>query len=226
MSISYYLRKNTLTEEPDDYRAYVSATNTVELESLINWMIERGSTVTRADILSVFEDFNAALEFMLNEGYNVNTPFANFRSGMKGVFMSNTDVFDSSRHQIGSRISAGKRLRDYYRKRIETTKLESAPMNPNLLEFIDHTSAKNNSTATPGGMATLTGHRLKYDPEDENQGVFFIAGDGTETKVTVIGQNTASKLSFDVPKDLTIGEYQLVVRNNLEGALDTELNVS
>ena len=78
MSISYYLRKNHLTEEPNDYRAYVSASNTVDLENLINWMLERGSTVTKADILSVLEDFGSALEFMLNEGYNVNTPFANF----------------------------------------------------------------------------------------------------------------------------------------------------
>ena len=75
-------------------------------------------------------------------------------------------------------------------------------------------------------MATLTGHRLKHDPEDENQGVFFIATDGTETKVTVIGQNTASKLVFDIPAGLTSGDYQLVVRNELEGALDTKLKVS
>ena len=112
MSISYYLRKNHLTEEPDDYRAYVSASNTVDLENLINWMLERGSTVTKADILSVFEDFGSALEFMLNEGYNVNTPFANFRSGIKGVFMGNTDVFDTSRHQVRPRISTGLRLRE------------------------------------------------------------------------------------------------------------------
>jgi hypothetical protein len=80
--------------ESNDYRAYVGAFNTVDLKNLINWMLERGSTVTKADILSVFEDFGAALEFMLNEGYNVNTPFANFRSGIKGIFMGNTDVFD------------------------------------------------------------------------------------------------------------------------------------
>ncbi|MCK4561096.1 MAG: DUF4469 domain-containing protein [Calditrichia bacterium] len=119
---------------------------------------------------------------MLNEGYNVNTPFANFRSGIKGVFMGNTDVFDTSRHQVRPRISSGKRLRDYYRTRIETTKLESAQKNPNLMEFIDHTSKEKDSIATPGWLATLTGHRLKYDPEDDNQGLFFIAEDDTATK--------------------------------------------
>jgi hypothetical protein len=31
-------------------------------------------------------------------------------------------------------------------------------------------------------LATLTGHRLKYDAEDDNQGVFFIAEDSTATK--------------------------------------------
>ena len=94
------------------------------------------------------------------------------------------------------------------------------------MEFIDHTSSEKDSIATPGGMCTLTGHRLKYDPEDEKQGLFFVAEDGNEIKVTVIGQNTSAKLMFDVPKELVSGEYQLVVRNGLEGALDTELTVS
>jgi hypothetical protein len=54
-------------------------------------------------------------------------------------------------------------------------------------------------------MCTLTGHRLKYDQEDEKQGLFFVAEDGNQIKLTVIGQNTSGKLVFDVPKELTGG---------------------
>jgi hypothetical protein len=46
------------------------------------------------------------------------------------------------------------------------------------IDFYDN----NDSIATPGGLANLTGYRLKYDTEDDNQGLFFIAEDGTATK--------------------------------------------
>ncbi|MCK4561095.1 MAG: hypothetical protein KAV45_15050 [Calditrichia bacterium] len=46
-----------------------------------------------------------------------------------------------------------------------------------------------------------------------------------KTILQLKGQNTSSKLVFDVPAGLTNREYHLVVRNELEGALDTELSV-
>ena len=60
MPIHYYLRKNKLTENEDDYMASVSSSNKNTLDDVVKMMIQQGSTVTEADILSVLSDFQKA----------------------------------------------------------------------------------------------------------------------------------------------------------------------
>lgn len=62
MAIRYSLFENYLTSDPDDYSAKVYPTCVANLEDVIDRMVERGSTVTRADILSVMDDFELALQ--------------------------------------------------------------------------------------------------------------------------------------------------------------------
>jgi len=85
---------------------------------------------------------------------------------------------------------------------------------------------------TPGGMAQVTGHRLKFDPADAAQGVYFVAEGGGETKVDVVGRNKPAHLMFIVPQGLAPGDYTLEVRATVysedvrTGALDAVLTVS
>jgi hypothetical protein len=213
MPIVYNLRENKLTPEEGDYMAHVLSTRQVDLEEVISRMIERGSTVTKADILSVMEDFQGALESMLSEGVNVNTPFANFSSSIRGVFDGATDSYDQTRHQIMSILQPGKRIRAFYRSGISTQKEEAQTKEPNPVDYIDNNSGERNSVITPGGMATLIGNRLSYDPEDAQQGVFYVNGDGSEIRVEIIGQNKPSQLMFVTPASLASGDYELEIRN-------------
>jgi len=64
---------------------------------------------------------------------------------------------------------------------------------------------------TPGGMGRLTGYRLKFDPTDPNQGIFFI--NGSTTQVDVVGKNNPSELMFLVPANLQPGAYSLEIRS-------------
>jgi hypothetical protein len=105
-------------------------------------MVTRGSTVTKADILSLMEDFQGALESMILDGFNVVTPFANFRVSIRGVFNGNTDSFDSSRHSILPLVNAGKRLKAFCQLNLSPLKSETAIKNPSLLEFFDHNSGE------------------------------------------------------------------------------------
>jgi hypothetical protein len=213
MPINYYLRENKLTQEEGDYMANVRSSRQVDLEDVIKRMGERGSTVTKADILSVMEDFEGALESLLAEGANVTTPFANFSTSIRGVFDGATDSFDPSRHQITLIVHPGKNVRAYFKQNVSPQKEEKADKGPNLIDFVDNNSGEHNSILTPGGLGTLIGNRLSYDPEDQNQGVFFIAEDGAETQVAIIGQNKPSMLVFIIPETLSSGDYFIELRN-------------
>ncbi|OGB67431.1 MAG: hypothetical protein A2Y94_10395 [Caldithrix sp. RBG_13_44_9] len=65
---------------------------------------------------------------------------------------------------------------------------------------------------TRGGIGQITGHRLKFDPEDTKQGIFLVAEDGTETRITMVGVNKPSQLMFSIPSSLPAGNYTLEVR--------------
>jgi hypothetical protein len=226
MPISYYLRKNHFSDDPYACRAFVSPVRTVELNDVIERMIEMGSTVGDADMLGVFVLFSTVLEAMMSEGTNVNTPFANYRTSIKGIFVDHQDSFDHSRHKIVPSVSAGKRLKHYFLNDISTAKIESVNKGPQLLEFTDHASGETNRNATPGNMATIAGHRLKVNPENKSHGIFFIAKDSTETRVKVIGQNSPSRLRFNIPDSLASGNYSLEVRNDSKGALKSAISVA
>jgi hypothetical protein len=198
----------------------------VEIDEVIERMVDMGSTVGYADMLGVFELFRNVVCAMMGEGVNVNTPFVNFRSGIKGNFVTHLDTYDSTRHQIIPSVSPGKRLRAYFKHKIRATRIETVNRIPNLHEFIDHFSGKKNDTVTPGNVGSITGHRLKFDPENSLQGIFFIDKKGSETRIETISSNFPSRLSFHLPLSLQKGEYRLEVRNDTSGVLKKILNVS
>jgi len=214
MSIKYYLRHNNLKKDTTEYRASVVHRDHISLERVINRMLEQGSTVTKADALSVLTNFQRVIEQYLEEGCTVKTPFANFSSSIKGSFSGVTDVFDNGRHKIVPVVNAGRELHAHYRQGIPTHKVEATINAPNLLTYKDIDSGKKDTIITPGGMAKIWGSRLKFDLNDPSQGIFFIDVDGREYRASVIGENSPSKLIFNAPADLSKGEYKVSVRND------------
>lgn len=211
MPIPYALFENNLTSDPDDYLALVQSTGAADLETVIERMMERGSTITRADVLGVLEDFFAAIETLTLEGQTVSTPIAQFGVSIKGVFTGQTDSFDPARHSVRPLAHPGSRLRAAIAQRAQPAKQESVRPAPNLVDFIDLGTGERNSALTPNSMGQIVGHRLKVDMGDPNQGVFFIGEDGNETRVTVMGRNKPGDLLFMVPA-LPAGEYVVEVR--------------
>jgi len=211
MPINYALYENNLTTDPRDYMARVSTTATAEIGDVTQRMVDRGSTVVKADILSVLEDYYSAIEIMVLEGQAVNTPLAHFKTTVKGVFDGPTDAFDPQRHQIEGIVSPGKRFRAAVRDKARVEKTEAGRPSPMLLEFIDLNTGEKNGVLTSGGLGHISGHRLKFEMADAAQGVFFIAADGTESRVAVMAMNKPGQLIFSTPT-LTAGEYTLAVR--------------
>lgn len=212
MPVSYALFENNLTSDPDDYMAMVQPANTADLDIVVDRMMQQGSTVTRADVVSTLEDFFSAVENILLEGTNVVTPVANFSVSIKGVFNGRTDTYDSNRHHVTPTISSGKRLRRTIASRAQPLKQEAIKPRPNPLDYIDFVSNTRNTTLTPGGMGQIIGHRLKFDATDANQGIFLVDNNTTATRITTIGRNMPAELMFMIPTGLTPGDYTLEVR--------------
>jgi hypothetical protein len=210
MPIKYYLQPNPVTPDPNDQSARVLPNASLTLEDIIAKMMQRGTTVTEADIRAVLNLFFDVVSDEVADGNFVNLPLANIRVGISGVFTSITDSFDPSRHSIRATLSRGLLLSEKMQKvRLEKT-LQPLP-SPVILEFLNINTNTTNSVLTPGGIGQIVGEELKFNPNNPQEGIFFVAADGTETKVQIIASRTEGKLVFSIPT-LPAGNYTLEVR--------------
>lgn len=224
MGIKYVLRESKLLGAPNTWRAVVQRMATADLDKVIEHMVQRGSSVVKADIVSVLEEYYGTIESLVLEGWTVTTPLANFRAGIRGKFDSPTDKFDPTRHRLVVGVTPGKQLRKALLTRVRPVKEDPEEAKPKLFQFTDRNSGALNGRVTPGGLARLAGSDLKFDPADPRQGVFFIGASGKEVRVEVVDRNTARVLVFLVPA-LSPGEYTLQVRATLNGGEELRTGV-
>lgn len=211
-AIEYMIRKSTFSNLADAYVAKVCPGQPAGMEEILERIAEHDSTVSKPDALCVLEDFFLAVERLLLEGRNVNTPLASFRVGVKGLFAGPDDAFDPTRHRIVPCVSAGPRLRQTVAERATPLKQETSDKRtPKPTGYVDVNTGARDSTLTPGGMGQVLGYRLSFDPADAQQGIFFRGADGSASRVEVVGRNKPSELLFTVPL-LAPGTYTLEVR--------------
>lgn len=213
MSLKIALFENHLTSDPNDYMAVVQDLQSKTQEDVIDQMIGRGSTVTKAEALSVMEEYAASIEQLLKDGFSINTPLFNLSPSVKGVFSGPEENFNPTVHSVKINITTGTRLNSIGQQVIVERVKGSLPK-PDPEYLYDHGSDTRNEVLTPGNIAQIRGSRLKFDPTDPQQGIFIIAADNTETKATTVSRNMPSQLDFLVPP-LAAGEYRVEIRTIL-----------
>lgn len=234
MAIKYTLIENLLTPDPNDYYPQVQITARAEQEDLADRMISLGSTVGKADILAVISLLDDATEALVLEGYRVNIAgIVDISPRMQGVFDGPGDGFDKSRHTLGVAANPSPGFITRIRQGGSVSKGETIKPMPNPLEFRDAATGNSNGPVTKGNIGTLSGSRLKLDPAQPDEGIYFIASSGgVATKVGTISTNKPGQLIFLIPATLASGEYSVQVRVRLpgnsevrNGTLDSVLSV-
>lgn len=209
--LKYALYPSNLPASKDKFVAYTQVEVTANLEDLIDDMTSRGSTVTRAEVLSIWAEFELAVKARLSRGENISTPLFYISQDIQGEFLSEDDSFEPSRNSVVFNIATTDDLKKVAAT-IQTQKVAAVKPMPIIKNYTDHFTGSN-ATITPGNTARITGQRLKIDAADATQGVFIIASNGSgETKVTNFLDNQPSTLTFSLPVGLPSGTYELEVR--------------
>lgn len=234
MALNYYLVDNTMTPDPNDRRAVVLPRQSFSINAIIDQMISRGSTVTKAEALSVYEELSLAMENILKEGNSINTPLFKVTPTITGVFVNDEDSFDPERHEVKLRINPGLRLRQTEAK-IMVERTTGVRPQPTPIHFDDYGSETQDDIITSEKTGRITGSLLKFEESDPQQGVFFVnLANGSVKQVTgKFVKNKPGELIFSNPAGLTPGTYRLEVRAVLvgtkgirTGTLPYELTVS
>lgn len=215
--LKYSLRENLLTPAPDDYMAQATDVRSYTLDEIIDLMMEKGTTLTRADVAATLQVYGEVVSAIIKDGSAVNTPLMNTSMSISGVFDGANDSFDKKRHTVNLNITAGTLLRDAVTK-VKCEKTEGASTDPYITEVTDIVTGTANTTLTKGGVVQLVGARLKFDAKDAAQGIFFVPETGEAVRAAVIAENKPARLMAIIPADLAAGTYYIEVRTKiLEG---------
>ena len=215
--LKYSLRENLLTPAPDDYMAQAADVRSYTLDEIINLMMEKGTTLTRADVAATLQVYGEVVSAIIKDGSSVNTPLMNTSMSISGVFDGANDSFDKKRHTVNLNITAGTLLRDAVTK-VKCEKTEGASTDPYITEVTDIVSGKVNEVLTKGGVVQLVGSRLKFDAKDTAQGIFFVPETGNPVRAAVIAENKPARLMAIIPADLAAGTYYIEVRTKYANA--------
>ncbi len=215
MSLKYSLTENLLTAEADDYSARPQDVKSNDLENIITQMLEKGSTITRADILAVLNNFFEVAGTITASGETINTDLFKTNLSITGVFAGATDTFDKGRHRIKVNMNAGRILKEAATK-IQVEKITVPEAIPHILEVKDSVSNSVNEHITSGGVLEITGSLLKIEGESSDNGVFLVSGDGTKNKIITLVDNKPARLFVILPS-LSSGEYTLQVTTQYNG---------
>lgn len=209
--LKYCLRENLLTPDENDYMAQTADVRSFSLDEIIDLMMQKGSTLTKADTKAALQVYGEVVSALIKDGAAVNTPLMNTSLSISGVFNGATDSFDKKRHSVNLNLTAGPLLKDAAAK-IKCEKTEAADTNPYITEVTDVVSGKVNEVLTAGGIVQLVGARLKFDPKDAAQGLFFVPETGEAVRATVIAENKPARLMAIIPADLPAGNWYVEVR--------------
>ena len=171
----------------------------------------------RICVLGITQFFNSIAD-NLSKGLKVKTPIGEFRPTIRGSLESLDEDFrpfaSTNNHRLKISVSPDPKLVADVVKNIRTEKImENAVRQPTVF------SIENRSNPVDEGfhardVLILRGVNLKFDPEAEDEGVFWTNGDGGPIRTANFSLNTSSQIHCQIP-DLPPGDYTLEIASRL-----------
>jgi hypothetical protein len=209
-TIGYSLYENYLRDEEGvtSYYARVNPRGSVTPNDLADMIVDRNSTVSKQEVMSVLQHLEQVVFSCLQMGFNVQTGLFSARVSIRGKFDSLEDEFDSMRHSVRMHMYSSPSLKKLASVNFAVEKQGSHLPAPSVFTLFDYDSKETNLGITPGNVASLTGNNFQFDPEDARQGIFFIReGNQEGVRVENMIYTKKRKVVFTVPSGLEPGNY-------------------
>lgn len=206
-----WIRKNLLTEDPNDYTAVVSINGSIGMKDIVDELVKEGMEVKRETVIDILTRFNRKTAEMVVSGYNVNTGLVYMRPVITGVFYDK--IWNAEKNPVYVAINQGVDLRAAIADTtVEILAIQSDPLE--ILSLTDTTTGKTDGTLTKGRNAEIKGSYIKIDGESPDCGITFRNTTTKEITKLAAGDivlNEPSRLLLYVPATLAAGEYELTI---------------
>ena len=208
------LRENS---NPNARAKYVfRSSNEAQLtfDKLVTEMAQYNTTMTTTDVKGVMDVFKDVVLKYLLLGYSVKTPLGILHVTAAGTTDDKTAEFtpklESSDHELRVRFFTDSAVSSSV---TTSTQWKRTTNRFKMLPFIDTVlNAEDESDSfMQGDTIRIIGKYLKFEKEDETQGVFLKQGE-EEIRLTDYFWNLPKQIEARLPVDISSGSYTLIVR--------------
>lgn len=215
MPIQYVLHRNPFNNGKGIYHARIRSCGSIDMDRLIAYGEDNNMWPCRPSLVrAVLTQYGQLIQMLLLQGYRVNTEVGEYWLVIKGDFGDTSERINPKKHKLRIVVRIPRRMTQEIRKQARYQRMHGEERLPHPLKLHDGASRTFNRVITRGGGVVLTGTYLKFEADDEKQGVFLKHGT-TEYRITEYLHTKPRRLILVVPQDLPNGEYQLYVRAKL-----------
>lgn len=235
MSLTIRTMRNHLGTSEKPYYALASWSEVVDSEAFIDRMAAGRTTLSKTDILAVFQLAREELARLLADGCYVKTPLGAALPVAKGSFRSSNDPFlprnPDSGHQLRIDFRIDPAIEAEALSSIQCVRDKEGDRRLPCIFSLASVPKGSDESATTGGLVRVAGARMKFDPANRMLGLFFRDEAGSETRAEVYALVLPSTILAVVPAPLSDGSYRLVVRTvskggeTLEGVAATPMRI-
>lgn len=215
MALKYSLDESPFFSQSGVYTARVQGVINHNLDSIIDQLVRMGSTLNRPDIEGTLNSFFRLAAQLTAQGETITTDFCSTSFSIKGVFNSTLNQFDPRYHSIKVHAQPGKTLKAALKK-LSVKKVVASQPQPWVAQVQHSHKGSEYGQLYPGQVLKINGSLLKIVGQHPDNGIYFVAADGTPHKVTTLVENKPGRLIVLVPP-LKSGNYTLRITTQYKG---------
>jgi hypothetical protein len=221
MALKITVHKNHLPTCPSPFIVRSDSEAVVEYDKLVDLMAKGRTTLTKTDILGALQLYKEELQRQLAEGKTVKTPTGSFYLCAAGSLSSMDEAFSpkdqGNNHEVRLHHRAEKAFEDEILAELEIVREERLDRSSPNLRTAQSAGEEYPGTIRPGGIVQLKGFRLRFDPAQAGQGVFFLDSGGAETRSAFYPMVQPGTVLASVPETLSSGTYAVILRAAVNG---------
>ena len=221
MSLKISIRKNTLPACPSPFIVRSDSSEVVEFDKFVDIMAQGRTTLSKTEILGAMQLYMEELEKQLVEGRTVKTPTGSFFLCAAGSLESVDEAFlpkdQASGHEVRLHHRMDRSFEQSILSHLEIVREEKVDLAVPRIKAVVTAGTEPLGALLPGGMLQVQGLRLRFDPKDARQGVFFVAASGAEERSPFYPMIQPSVVLASLPASLPVGTYAVALRAAVNG---------
>ena len=214
--MNYSIEKKTLAATRGDiFTGRIHHNQVLGMESLIDIMAHKNTTITRQDIIGVMDLFNEVVLDNIAKGNMISTPL--FRTGfsLKGEFSSLSDKIDYRKHKMRLSIRLASGLSEKMTRGMQLRRRRRSGTGFGL-SHIEKFGGEETSRVFCGDVIEVHGRSLKVYHCKADYEVLFVKTGKVTAASRVIRLSNARAVTT-VPENLQPGEYDIIFVKRFNG---------